>query len=220
MLNIKINPISHWTGEENKNPKPSSFRQTYSNTKKILEYELWKLRAIESSVALEMFIHKNQVRSDGALRADAKPFKPGVILSFTRIKKQFRNKITQEIRTETQTLTYPCDAFDDWQDNLRAIALSLEALRKVERYGVFKYEDIVQRLALPSAEGRVSTRKAAAEFIAQYSKLPADKILIDAIMREKAYKQAATVLHPDSPNFNGNPENFIKLQEAKRVLEN
>jgi hypothetical protein len=34
------------------------------------------------------------------------------------------------------SLSYPCDKFSHWQDNLRAIALSMEALRKVDRYGV------------------------------------------------------------------------------------
>ncbi|UAK40355.1 molecular chaperone DnaJ [Gordonia bronchialis] len=33
-------------------------------------------------------------------------------------------------------LSFPCDKFVTWQENLRAIALALEALRKVERYGI------------------------------------------------------------------------------------
>src|SRR5579863_10251967 len=33
-------------------------------------------------------------------------------------------------------LSYPCDKYSNWQANLRAIALSLEALRAVDRYGV------------------------------------------------------------------------------------
>lgn len=33
-------------------------------------------------------------------------------------------------------LRFPCDRFNHWKDNVRAIALALEALRKIERYGV------------------------------------------------------------------------------------
>lgn len=33
-------------------------------------------------------------------------------------------------------LSYPCDTFTTLQDNLRVIALALEALRMVDRYGV------------------------------------------------------------------------------------
>jgi hypothetical protein len=34
--------------------------------------------------------------------------------------------------------SFATDEYDDWQDNVRAIALSLEALRAVERWGVSK----------------------------------------------------------------------------------
>ena len=36
------------------------------------------------------------------------------------------------------TLVYDTDEFPHWHDNLRGIALGLEALRKVERYGIAK----------------------------------------------------------------------------------
>ena len=36
-------------------------------------------------------------------------------------------------------LQYATDTFTSWQDNLRAIALSLEALRAVNRYGVSRH---------------------------------------------------------------------------------
>jgi len=35
----------------------------------------------------------------------------------------------------------PCDSFRDWEANLRAIALSLEHLRAVDRYGVTTEEE-------------------------------------------------------------------------------
>lgn len=168
MFELPIAAITEWIGEETKEPRRSQFRQTYSNTKKLLAYELEKANAIESSIRLEMFIHKNQVRADGNLRADAKPFKQGVILRFTRIKKRLKLRDCS-IKTITEDVSLPCDSFDDWQDNLRAIALSMEALRKVERFGVFKYGDMISRLALPSPSGDLPTTDKALAFVSEHS---------------------------------------------------
>lgn len=217
-ITIKIKPIANWIGAETKYPKSSQFRQNYSDTKKILAFELEKLNAVSSSVQIEMFVKPEEIRQDGELRANAKPWKPGVVLSFSIITGRVK-KSTDEFINQTKSLSYPCDTFDDWQDNLRAIALSLEALRKVSRYGVFKYEDMVSRLALPSAEGKISSREAAAEFLSRFSVFETSEISENAECAKKAYREAALILHPDNPNFNGNTENFLELQKAKEVLE-
>ncbi len=115
---IYIKPIKNWIGPETKTPGYSQFRQTYSNTKTLLQNELSKLHAIASSVRLEMFIKPEDLRRDGILlRAHAKPYKPGVVLSFAVVTRRLKNPQTGEIRNETKTLSYPCDGFDDWQDN-------------------------------------------------------------------------------------------------------
>lgn len=216
MLTIKIKPISKWIGNETKSPKRSQFSATYRKTKELLESELGFFNVVWSSVQLEMFIRPDDLRIDGELRANAKPYKQGVVLSFTIITRRLQNKSTGEIRNETKTLSYPCDTFDDWQDNLRAIALSLQNLRAVSRYGVFKYEDMVERLALPSASGKVSDAQTAAEFIAKYSDYP-PHAMGDKEILKKAYRQAANVLHSDKET--GSHELFLRLQEAKRILE-
>lgn len=65
------------------------------------------------------------LRQDGQPRANVRAHvHPGVELSFKS--------------REHGQLTYATDQFTEWQDNVRAIALSLEALRAVERYGVSK----------------------------------------------------------------------------------
>ena len=215
MLKIKIKPITEWIGTETKYPKRSQFKQTYANTKKILEFELDKLGALESSLLIEMFINDGDLRNDGELRANARPYRQGVRLSFTRISRRLRNQTTGDIRNETQTLSYPCDAFDDWQDNLRAIALSLEALRKVERYGVFKYEDMVSRLALPAAADN-SREQNAYLFLAKYSGCTLSEIAKDAAYRRKAFVRCLQKLHPDNPR--GDNELFLKLYEIKNFL--
>lgn len=216
-LQITIKPIQKWIGAETKNPRNSLFKKTYSDTKKILEFELEKLGAIASSVQLEMFIKPEDLLRDGQLlRAHAKPYKPGVVLSFSIITRRLRNPQTNEIKNETKTLSYPCDTYNDWQDNIRAIALSLEKLRSVARYGVFKYEDMVSRLALPSAEGKLSDRDAALAFISRHSEIILQSMDGEAKCRN-AYLEAAKKLHPDK-NGGERSDDFLKLADAKRIL--
>lgn len=62
-------------------------------------------------------------RRDGLPRADRSAYSPGVVLTF------HSGKLRAPLRYEVAT-------YDDWRDNVRAIALGLEALRAVDRYGV------------------------------------------------------------------------------------
>lgn len=218
MLKITIKPITHWNGKETIEPRYSQFRQTYRDTIKILEKELSYLEIRSDSLAIEMFVHPNQIRADGQLRADAKPYKQGVKLSFDLIVERLE-KIPETNRQKVRVspVTYPCDKFNNWQDNLRAIALSLEALRKVERYGVLKFKEVVERLALPSAEGKLSSRDEAFEFIAKHSAYSAGLISQNTEALRQAYRQAAIALHPDK-NDSDTTDDFLKLQDSKRIL--
>lgn len=215
-LNIQIRPVTLWPGKETEYPKRSQFKQTYKNTLELLEYELYRVNAQMDSLVIEMWVDARDIRLDGQLRVTAKPaIKQGIIFRFSRLT-NIRYSPERGCNVGTpQQLAYPCDAFDRWQDNLRAIALSLEALRKVERYGVFKYDEIISRLALPSAEGKVSTRESAAVFMEQHSGVAMKEILFSDTARSAAYRKAAHRLHPDK---GGNPEEWVKLQEANKTL--
>ena len=216
MLNIQIRPISKWPGKETVEQRWSTFRTGYKQTMELLASELEKIDAVESSLVLEMWVERSDIRLDGQLRANAKVQKSGVILAFTRrTNKRWDAQRGNYVYTPQQ-LSYPCDAFTEWKDNLRAIALSLEALRKVERYGVFKYDEIVSRLALPTAEGSVSTRESAAAFLAQHSGVAMKEILFSPTAMQSAYRKAAQSLHPDN---GGNQEEFMKLTEARKVIQ-
>lgn len=217
VFQIIIKPISNWIGAETKTPGNSQFRNTYSDTKKILEFELGKLNAVASSVQLEMFIKPEELLLNGtALRAHVKPYKPGVVLSFSIITRRLKNNQTGEITNETKTLSYPCDTFNDWQDNVRAIALSLEKLRSVARYGVFKYEDMISRLALPSAEGKLSGADTALLFLVRHSNFTMSELGTWA-NKKQAYIDALHKLHPDKTG-GATTEDFHRLQDARRIL--
>ncbi len=217
MLRIQIKAIKNWNGEETKYPKRSTFRAAYNQTKKLLERELDHLDIRSDSLRIEMFVRPGEIRLDGQLRADARPYKQGVKLSFDLITERTPIPGTNKDKIKIQPVTYPCDTFDDWQDNLRAIALSLQNLRAVERYGVMKFQDMVKRLALPSAEGKTSTPDAAAQILSKYSGFGVDAILSDKAVAKTAYQKAARVLHPDSPG--GNQDDFIALKKAYEALK-
>lgn len=121
--NLRMRTITTWPGERTPASarKSSPFSASLSNTLGLLNRELRALRA--SDVWLEIAIPPEMFRLDGRPRAHAQADHPGVVLTFhsASLKKELR---------------YATDRFRSWQDNLRSVALGLEALRKVERYGI------------------------------------------------------------------------------------
>jgi len=116
---IITKPLHTWPRERTTRFRPSPFRSSYGDTMAKLRHELVHLRATKAIIELD--ITEADIRNDGWPRASAK-VPPAVKLTvFTR---------------GDNTLVYATDRFDDWHDNLRAIALGLEALRKIERYGI------------------------------------------------------------------------------------
>jgi hypothetical protein len=107
--------------------RPSQFRAPLGDTLRLLRRELAAIRATE--VALEIAIpgdpESNPVdwRKDGRPRAHARPAHPGVVLVF-------RSPVA-----EGRVLRVATDRFPSWQENLRAVAKTLEHQRAFERYG-------------------------------------------------------------------------------------
>lgn len=125
----QIEPMPSWPYRDTRgHRKTNPFRAKFDDTLRLLEDELDHLD-VTGAVAVRVVANGADVRRDGMLRARAQVLHPGVALSF---------------RSNTAgDLTYPCDQFEgrwygdvDWQVNLRAIALGLEALRKLDRYGI------------------------------------------------------------------------------------
>ena len=128
----QIEPMPAWPYPETKARRESPFSAGWDDTLALLERELDAL-GVRGAVAIRVVGSPTDVRRDGMLRATARLAHPGVALSFESMH---------------GPLTYPCDTFGagpswhrtgklaNWQVNVRAIALALEALRKVNRYGV------------------------------------------------------------------------------------
>lgn len=103
----------------------SAFKASWGTTVSLLAKELRAHGA--NRAVLEMDVRERDLRMDGLPRADARPRTPGIVISFeaTRVPGK-------------PNLRYEVGAFNDWQDNVRAVALGLESLRAVDRYGVTK----------------------------------------------------------------------------------
>lgn len=214
---LRVRPIVQWPdGWPNEDYRASPFATNYTKTLQILERELDMLDATDPLLA--MAVTERDCRIDGGIRADAKPKYRGVILSFGT--KRYGR------------LTYPCDTFyrwnatEAWQANLHAIAVGLESLRRVERYGIANrgqqyagYAELGSGIALGPAP---MTLHQASVILAEATDQPmdggdlmhdADTPHVEAV--ERAYIIAAKLHHPD---VGGDGDTFATITRARELL--
>lgn len=188
-----------------------TFKASWQNTLNLLDDELYRLDA--ANLIIEADFTESEIRLDGMPKANARqPVHPGVRVFFD---------------SKFGPLVYATDSCAFWQHNVRSIALGLEALRAVDRYGVTKrgeqytgWKAIGAGTATPM-NGAMTTADAA-RFIALHGDAipeaitamttdgPGRKAAIDTV-----YRRAARKLHPDN---GGNAAEFNKLMDARRIL--
>lgn len=204
---LRFRPINpgDWPGQRPARTKVSPFDATLGSTQELLDRELRMVGATSPVIQIEL--SEGQIRLDGLPRADARPARPGVIISFTHPK--------------VGALRYPCERFRTWQDNVRAIALGLEALRKVERYGITS--DHQQYRGWRAIESRTVVAETgdlaeAMQVIQEAANVgpsvwkPGFEATIGVVLRG-----AQRRTHPDAPG--GSAEAFHAVQEAIRTLK-
>lgn len=177
----------------------SPFQSSWSTTLELLDRELRAL-GVRDGFVMQIDASESDLRLDGQLRANARVASPAVAISVDR---------------KGGALLFVCGRFPTWQDNVRAIALGLEALRKIERYGIVQSDEQYRGWqALPPGTPMPAPKMTvdeAARFIVEHSGLPAG-----SVDRGTAYRAAAKRLHPDA---GGDPADFRKLTEARDLLE-
>jgi hypothetical protein len=200
MLQYQFRPIDQWPGKATTSRGPSPFRAPWSSTLDLLERELRHLHA--KDVVLQADVELREIRNDGMLRSDARPRSPRVILAFT---------------SKHGDLSYACDRYRDWQGNVRAIALTLESLRAVERYGATRGGEQYKGWAkLPPPPGGIvafDNINAAASFLLRLTKQPPPLRKDDLA---DIYRAACVKTHPD---HGGDQSEFKKVQTAKEMLD-
>jgi hypothetical protein len=176
--------------------KIAQFRATYPATLELLFREAEYLGA--EHLILQVDIRERDIRTDGLPRANARHGEnPGVIISF---------------ESRFGPLRYATDTYTDWQDNLRAIALSLQALRAVDRYGASKRgEQYTGWRAIAAPGSRFATPGDAERWMRKADDLEGAELALGAL-----YRKLARRMHPDTAT--GNPDAWESLDDARQVL--
>lgn len=157
------------------------FNSTYSQTLSLLDDELRHLGA--DRIVIQLAVDESEIRLDGMPRARAHVRHPGVAISFEH--------------PQAGPLRYATNVYGHWHDNLRAIALGLEALRKVDRYGITDRKEQYRGFRALPAGGDEQRAERGREMIALHGSV----------------HNAERAAHPD---MGGNADDFAAVQAAKR----
>lgn len=224
MIEVRFRPFTTWPQAETRDRTRGLFSASWSSTLALLDVELRALDATD--VVIETGHSKRDIRNDGWPRSDARvPPMPGVILSFG---------------SKHGPLRYLTDAFSQggyqrgsgatggtwmpgWQANLRAIALGLEALRAVDRYGVSRRGEQYRGWnELPSGipMGPPMTIEEAASLLEHHAEMSERPLADWTPDHEKTlYRLAAKRTHPDLGDDGGDPDAFRKVETAHQILK-
>lgn len=204
-MRYEIRPLVAWTDPETPVRRSTSrFRASWQDTLEFLSAEIGKIGGQEP-VVIQLDVQEGDIRLDGMLRANARVGHPGVVVSFG---------------SDFGPLRYATDAYErdwahgmpSWQGNLRAIALTLEALRAIDRWGVSKRgEQYTGWKALPATSG--TTFPSADEALRWMREQAGDTASLRSA--RIVYRDLAKRLHPDA---GGNADEWEKLSAARLLL--
>jgi len=169
-----------------------TFKAGWADTINLLDREVDYLGA--KSFVIEADFREQDIRLDGMPRSNARsPEFPGIRVSF---------------ESKHGPLQYQTDTCAFWQHNVRSIALGLEALRAVDRYGITsRAEQYTGFKAIES--GGLGTRAAEA-IVRKY----AGPKVSDSL--QENWKHARRHTHPDK--HGGDHTLWNELEEAGKVL--
>lgn len=174
------------------------FSASWSATMELLTSEIEKL-GVKGTIAVRIDVQRGDIRQDGMLRARASVGFPGVVVSF---------------ESRYGPLSYATDEYDSWQANVRAIALSLQALRAVDRYGVSKSgEQYAGWRAIEN--GAAAPEFASADEAVRWLREVVDVPGVEGLSVKLLLRAAARALHPDA---NGGDHTAWKRWDSARQL--
>jgi hypothetical protein len=218
-MRYTVRPISDrtWLGSMGK--EATRFQAKWGSTLELLDREVGYLKGRD--VVIEIDVSESDLKLDGTLRANARPSSSAVVLAF---------------ESKHGPLLYRCDRFytnysdqgPEWQHNIRAIALTLEALRAVDRYGATEtgqqytgFKALPVGRAMPASH---MTRTAAAELLERIAigeegavrDRVVQRILTDLDYARDVHKHARAACHPDRRD--GDRTAWDQVEQASAVL--
>jgi hypothetical protein len=204
-----VRPISDRTWLRPERRTRSRFTATWRDTLTLLSREVDAL--------------KNHIRQDGMLRSDARPSDPAVVVAF---------------ESKHGPLLYRSDSFNApawgardvpvWQANVRAVALTLESLRAVDRYGATETgQQYTGFKALPAGRAMPASHMTATEAAAVLERVAIGEMgesrerVVERIQAESAYArevwhEARKMSHPD--HRDGDQTLWDQVEQAAAVL--
>lgn len=214
-VRFEIRPLGLWDRPLTEERRSSAqFRATWSDTINLLKSEVEHLGG--TLVIVQIDVTEGDIRRDGMLRANAKTNSPKVKISFDSI----YGPLTYATDTYVQLWT---GAMPGWQANVRAIALGLQALRAVDRYGITKtgeqYRGWTAISDKPADQRDLTVADARLVFAdaLKGARVAADDIdWATSNGVNLAYRQAAKLHHPDV--IGGDGSVFRLITKARAVL--
>lgn len=206
-LDVRCRRITEWPQPFTKKRIRSPFKAAWGTTVAGLARELRHLGG--RSIALHIAVPESRITVDGSRPyVDARPDHPGVLLAF---------------ESKQGAMHFAVDTFSTWQDNLRAIVLTLENLRAIERYGTVSraqqyrgFRALEDTSGTPAFTTGDAVRWLQAQLSAEAGPVTAETLMSDPAALRDVYRTLAGRLHPDKPG--GSSELFVMLGEARRVL--
>lgn len=204
-MRLVARPIDQWPGALTPEYRRtySQFTASWSDTVLLLEREVRHLAGDDVTVVLQMAVTERDCRLDGWIKANAHPAHPGVVLAFDSKHGPLRYS------TDLHKGQGYGGKLPGWQANVRAIALGLEALRKVDRYGIARGgEQYRGWKAIPQTTSGGTMYLATLAGVAGYESMP-------DLPPATIYRQALKKAHPD---HGGSRELLEQIQDAGRKL--
>lgn len=200
----------------------SPFTASWADTVELLQREAnhlslnsWQRRSYNVDVYVEVDLPASAIRLDGGIKANA-PRERSDIIAVT-----IPTRDHGDLRMVSARYTSGwAKNLSGWQSNVRAVALTLEALRSIERWGAATGQQYAGFAALGAGQpiavgGGLSPAEASALLAeAAGADLTAGETMTAADARW-AYRVASKTAHPDR---GGDPELFRRLTEARDLL--
>lgn len=215
-LDYTVRPLSDRTWLRRPHEREfSDFRASWSDTLEMLGREVGMLDGQRVVVGID--IRDQDLRIDGRLRANARPAETDAVeLAFDSKHGPLLYRCDQYVKR-----SYYRAGMESWQHNVRAIAMTLQALRAVDRYGAARSgEQYRGYRALPSGRGDASsgmTATAAAEVVLRAALVDMEPTRATfAAAGVSLIRSARSATHPD--RHQGDTAQWHLVDNAEQTL--